>query len=311
MPLLPFDLPAGLRAQATLGADWAAWLDRLPRRLRDVLDEWALEVDGGPLHGACSVVVPVRTEAGEPAVLKVAFDGDEESLHEALALRHWHGDGAVRLMRADPRRRALLLERLHPRDLTSVGETEACETVAALYARLHVAALPQLAPVTAYVGRWLDDLAGLGRDAPIPHRYVEQALSLGRDLVADPASVGRVVHGDLHYENVLAADREPWLAIDPKPMSGDPHYEPAPMLWNRWMENAERGGEREDVRRRFFTLVDAAGLDEDRARDWVVVRMVLNASWTVLDAMRAQRALDAEDREWITRCITIAKAVQD
>ena len=65
------------------------------------------------------------------------------------------------------------------------------------------------------------------------------------------------------------------------------------------------------MRRRFHTLVDAAGLDEDRARDWVVVRMVLNALWSVQDAQRAGRPLDAEEREWITRCIAIAKAVQD
>jgi streptomycin 6-kinase len=311
VPLLPFDLPQGLLGQAVLGPAWSAWLDRLPRLLRDLLYEWELTVDGEPRHGYVSVVLPVRTSAGEPAALKVSFDGDDESLHEGLALQHWHGDGVVRLLRADPRRRALLLERLQVRDLTDVEETRACEIVAALYARLHVPAFPQLRTLTSYVERWVDDLAGLGRDAPIPRRYVEQAVSLGRDLVADPGSVGRVLHGDLHYENVLAADREPWLVIDPKPMSGDPHYEPAPMLWNRWMESAVRGGERDAVRHRFFTIVDAAGLDEERARDWVVVRMVLNASWTVLDARRADRALDAEDREWITRCVTIAKAVQD
>ena len=311
MPLLPFDLPPELLGQATIGPAWSAWLDRLPRLLRDLLEEWQLTVDGEPLHGFASAVVPVRTADGEPAALKVTFDGDDESLHEGLALQHWHGDGTVLLLRADPRRRALLLERLHTRDLTGVDETEACEIVAAFYARLHVPALPQLRTVTSYVERWLDDLAGLGRDAPIPRRYVEQAVSLGRDLVADPASTGRVVHGDLHYQNVLAADREPWLVIDPKPMSGDPHYELAPMLWNRWMESAARGSERDQVRRRFLTLVDAAWLDEDRARDWAIVRMVLNASWTVHDAMAVDRPLDAEDREWITRCITIAKAVQD
>ena len=138
---------------------------------------------------------------------------------------------------------------------------------------------------------------------------VEQALSLGRDLVADPANVGRIIHGDLHYENVLAADREPWLVIDPKPMSGDPHYEPAPMLWNRFDQLADdvRGG----LRRRFHTLVDHAGLDEDRARDWVVVRMVLNANWSVEDAQRVGRSLHADEREWITQCIAITKAVQD
>jgi len=158
-------------------------------------------------------------------------------------------------------------------------------------------------------GRWLDSLAGQPRGIPVPHRMVEQVLSLGRDLVADPASVGRIVHGDLHYENVLAGDREPWLVIDPKPMSGDPHYELAPMLWNRYEELAD--DVRAGVRRRFHTLVDAAGLDEDRARDWVVVRMVLNANWSVEDAQRAGRDLDDEERQWITRCIAITKAVQE
>jgi streptomycin 6-kinase len=248
-------------------------------------------------------------------VLKVSFDEDDESVHEGLTLQHWQGDGAVRLLRADPRRRALLLERLDRRDLTDVWDLEACEIVAGLYPKLHRPALPQLATVTSYVERWLDDLDRLPADAPIPRRYREQALSLGRDLVADPASVGRIIHGDLHYENVLAAPPElaairgDWLVIDPKPMSGDPHYEPAPMLWNRYDELA--GDLREGLRRRFHTLVDHAGLDENRARDWVIVRMVLNASWSVYDALRVDRPLHAEEREWITRCIAISKAVQD
>ena len=101
---------------------------------------------------------------------------------------------------------------------------------------------------------------------------------------------------------MLAADREPWLVIDPKPVNGDPHYEIAPMLWNRW---EELGGDvREGVRRRFHTLVDAAGFDEDRARAWVVVRMVHNAMWALQDGPRA-------DPGWLTTCISVAKAVQD
>ena len=62
--------------------------------------------------------------------------------------------------------------------------------------------------------------------------------------------------------------------------------------------------------RRFHTVVDVAGLDEDRARAWVVVRMVLNAHGAIQDAERAGRPLDAQDREWVTRCVTVAKAVQ-
>ncbi|WP_246456219.1 aminoglycoside phosphotransferase family protein [Nocardioides mesophilus] len=305
-------LPPGLSGQAALGQDWADWLDRLPRLAVEVLEEWGLQRDGDRLwHGAASLVMPVRTDAGGPAVLKVAFDGDDESLHEPLALQHWGGRGAVRLLRADPGRRALLLERLHREDLTDLWDLDACEVVAGLYGRLHRPAMPQLRPVTSYVGRWLDALAAAGSDLPLPRRMVQQALALGRDLVADPASVGRIVHGDLHYENVLAADREPWLAIDPKPMSGDPHYEPAPMLWNRWDEVVASGDVRAATRARFHALVDAALLDEDRARDWVVVRSVVNAHWSVQDAARAGRALSAQEGSRITMCLAVAKAVQD
>lgn len=301
MPRVP--LPPGVLAFAERGPEWAAFVDRLPQLLREVAETWGLVIDGAAQHGYCALVVPVRRGA-EPAVLKLAFP-DDESEHEALGLQHWGGHGAVRLLSADPHRRALLLERLHPTDLTSVDVLEACEVVAGLYARLHIPALPQLRPLTTYVRQWTDDLAGLPRDAPVPHRLVQQAVSLGRDLVSDDASDGVLIHSDLHYENVLAGDREPWLVIDPKPVSGDPHYEIAPMLWNRWDEVVASGDVRTAVRRRFHTLVDAALLQEERARDWVVVRMLHNALWELEDHPRAP------DHDYLTMCIAIAKALQD
>ena len=275
---------------------------RLPVHVTDLLEEWALDVDGEPTHGHTALVVPVRTAAGRPAVLKVGWP-HEEAEHEHLALQHWHGHGAVLLLRADPRRSALLLERLHPEDLTDVWDVEACEVVAGLYARLHVPAPPQLRTQTSYVEGWTARLERLSRGAPVPRRLVEQAVSLGHDLVADPASTGTMIHGDLHYANVLAGDREPWLAIDPKPTSGDPHYEVAPLLWNRFEELA--GDVRDGVRRRFHAVVDTAGLDEERARAWVVVRMLHQVLWELEDHA------DAPDRGWLTTCIAVAKAVQD
>jgi streptomycin 6-kinase len=273
----------------------------------DLLVEWQLDVDGTAAHGYCSLVLPVRTVSGRPAVLKVGFP-DEESEHEHLALQHWHGRGAVQLLRADPRRWALLLERLHAgEDLGDLWDLEACEVVAGLYSRLHVPAPPRLRTLPSYVERWTADLARLPRDAPVPRRLVEQAVALGRDLVGDPASSGTMIHGDLHYANVLAGDREPWLAIDPKPVSGDPHYEVAPMLWNRWDELA--GEVRNGVRRRFHAVVDAAGLDEHRARDWVVVRMLHNAMWRLADPAQARRRTPTA--AYLTMCVSIAKAVQD
>jgi len=309
---VPVDIPTGwVASQIGLGPAWASWFERLPRLAEDVLADWSLTVEGPSMNGFCSLVLPVRTDTGDRAVLKLTFDGDDESLHEGLALQRWGGNGTVRLMRADPRRRALLLERLYADDLNGLDDVEACEIVAGFYDRIHVPALPQLRTVTSYVGEWLAALATMPVDGPLPRRLVEQTLSLGGDLIDDPASSGRMTHGDLHYENVLAAEREPWLVIDPQPMSGDPHYEPAPMLWNRWEQLVESGNVRAGVRRRFHTIVDAAGLDEDRARDWVVVRSIINAHWAVEDAERAHRGLDDDEQAWIKLCVTTAKAVQD
>jgi len=266
-----------------------------------LIDAWRLRPDGEPAFGNCSLVLPVRTFEGAVAVLKVGFP-DVESEHEHLVLQRWGGHGAVRLLSADPHHRGLLLERLHSTDLTGVPEEHACAIVADLYGRIHIPAMPQLRSLSADIDRWTSELAGLARNAPIPRRLVEQAIALGTDLAADRAVADRVIHTDLHYGNVLAGDREPWLVIDPKPVNGDPHYEIAPMLWNRWDEIA--GDTREGVRRRFWMLVDAAGFDEDRARGWVIVRMVHNAMWALQDRSHTEQA-------WLTRCIAVAKAVGD
>ncbi|MGH3499117.1 MAG: aminoglycoside phosphotransferase family protein [Nocardioidaceae bacterium] len=312
---LPFEIPAGLLEFGARSESWASWLEALPRLVVNVVDDWALTYDGEPAHGFCALVVPVRTAEGVPAVVKLAWPHDEEE-HEHLALQALHGDGTVRLYRADPHRHAMLLERLHrDRDLTGVDELAACAIVAGFYPRIHIPALPQLRTLTSYIQRWNADMEELPTDAPLPRRLVEQATALARDFVVDPASAGTMIHGDLHYENVLAADREPWLVIDPKPMSGDPHYEVAPLLWNRWDEVVSSGDVRTALRRRFHTVVDAAGLDEERARDWVVVRMMHNAMWQVLDAsapgLVGRRRLSAEDVDAVNTSVTVAKAVQD
>jgi streptomycin 6-kinase len=306
--LIPFEIPAEFAEPRPWQPDWQPWLDDLPRLVHDIVAEWELAYDGAPMHGVCALVVPVRMSDGRPAVAKFSWPHEEEE-HEYVYLQALHGSGAALLYRADPRRHVMLLERLHPRDLRSVADdVEACEITALLYPRLHIPAMSQLRTLTSYVARWTDGLRCLPRDAPIPRRLVEQTISLGDDFVADAASDGVAIHCDLHFENVLAGDREAWLMIDPKPMSGDPHYEVSPLLWNRWDEITDSGDVRRAVRRRFHATVDTAGLDEARARDWVVVRMIHNAMWTLNDA---DGALSDEDREWITTAIAIVKAVQD
>jgi streptomycin 6-kinase len=278
-------------------------VDRAPTA--DLLTAWELVLDGEPLPSRAATVVPVRTRRGAEAVLKLGSPGAEAE-HEHLALTRWDGDGAVRLLRADPRRRALLLERLPGPDLADVWDVEACEVVAALYGRLHRPVGAPFQALSAYLAEPLAGLAALPRDAPLPRRLVEQAIGLGRDLVGDEATDGVLVHTDLHYRNVLLGTDGGWRAIDPKPLSGDPHYELAPMLWNRLTEL--RGDLRDGIRRRFHTLVDGGGLDERRARDFVVVRMMANA-WSRLAGTDPRTGPDAG--AWLTTCVAVAKAVQD
>ena len=308
-------LPPQVQKFRSRGDEWEPWVDALPGLRRDLLEEWELDLDGEAMHGYCSLVHPVRTAAGERAVLKLSgptWEGE----HEHLALRLWSGRGAVRLLRADPHRWALLLEPADAgRDLHALPALEACTVVARLYGDLHVDAPPQLRLLSDQAARWSAELRALPAAVPLPRRYVEQASGLAGELAATAGCDGRLVHTDLHYDNVLASLRDDssddagskeWLAIDPKPLSGDPHFEVAPLLWNRWDELVATGDVRTAIRARFHTVVDTAGLDEARARAWVVVRELVNAMW----ALTAGAAIEDGD-EFLTQCVTITKAVLD
>ncbi|TCJ28081.1 aminoglycoside phosphotransferase family protein [Nocardioides jejuensis] len=272
----------------------------LPKVVADLLDEWELKTGGEPMPAQAAVVVPVRMADRTAAVLKVSPQHPHVE-HEALALQHWHGRGAVRLLKADPHRRATLLERLAPSSLDSLPGLDACDAVAELYGRLHVPAPPQLTLLSAITAGWATQLAS-ARGLPMPPRLVAEAASLARDLARDEATDGVLVHSDLHAGNVLEDNDGDWRAISPKPLSGDPHFELAPMLWHR--ADVRAPGFRADLRDRFFALVDGAGLDEDRAKAWVVVR--------VLARINAGVAADpAPDRDWVTSLLSVAKAIRD
>lgn len=300
---LPYDIPPEFAEQASLSEDWSAYVRRLPRLADELTDEWSLVYDGPPTYGRSGLVLPVITRDGRPGMLKIGFI-HADGLGESVALQQWAGHGAVELWGADPRRGALLLERLRSEDLTGVDVLEACEVVGELYGLIHRPPTPRLPDLRALVSGWLDDVRALPRDA-VPSRFVDQALASGPRLLADEPTA--VIHGDLHYENVLRGERRPWLVIDPKGFAGDPAYELAPMLWNRWSELGDDPGT--GIRDRFFALVDASGLDERRCRDWVVVRALVNVAWEHVDS--AGRPLSDAQREWVTRSITTAKAMQD
>ncbi|GAB3111919.1 streptomycin 6-kinase [Janibacter alkaliphilus] len=275
------------------GPSGADWLAELPRLLAGILDEWGLSVDGSPAWGQTALVVPVRGDVG-PAALKVVWP-HPEARAEHLALRAWDGRGAVRLLRADPGRWVLLLERLTIEDLGEMWDEEACRVVGGLYRELHLPALPQLPRLSAWTEQQVADL-----HPRLPRALATRARSLAARLVADPACDATLVHGDLHYANVLSDGTE-WVAIDPKPMAGHPAFEVASMLWNRTEEMGTGPAFRYLLRRRVEVLCEAGALAWDDARDWSVVREVVNASWALADGDDARVSL----------AMTIVKALGD
>lgn len=267
----------------------------LPELAAGFLERWELRVDGRPMHGVSALVVPVVRADGTEAVLKLQLL-DEESVGEPVALRVWNGAGAVRLLDHDETTGTLLLERLDPtRMLSLVAEPrEAVLVIAGLLAHLTATPAPpglrRLGDLTAAM---LDRTPWALDRVPDPEarRLVADCASAVREVL--PAPGDRLLHWDLHDENVLAADRAPWLAIDPVPLAGDPGFELLPALYNRF-EPAE-------ILWRFDAMTDVLALDRARARAWTLGRVLQDCLWAIedgdpLDPERLEIARRLRDR---------------
>lgn len=176
------------------------------------------------MSGRVSVVLPVVRGDGTRAALKLQ-DLDDETAGEALALRTWDGDGVVRLLNDDPQTGTMLLERLdEDRPLAAVPDVmKATRILADLLARL------TSMPAPAELRRLGDLTAGMFDRLPAvlaaltdedDRQLLRNCAAALREVADGPGD--RLLHWDLHFENILAADREPWLVIDPKPLAGDP-----------------------------------------------------------------------------------------
>ncbi|WP_338602955.1 aminoglycoside phosphotransferase family protein [Saccharopolyspora sp. SCSIO 74807] len=282
---MPITVPAELAASIVRhhGRSGREFVAALPGLAAEFLRRWELEPDGNPWHGVGSLVLPVNRADGA-AVLKLRFvEPDTEA--EPVGLRAWNGAGAVELLDHDPATGTMLLERLDG-DRTLGGVPD---DVAALHILSEL--LSRLVAVPAPAGvRRLSDLAGvmLHRAAEIePQLPAEQQRWLAwcaaqvREVVHEPGD--RLLHWDLHYDNVLAAHpadrREPWLAIDPQPLAGDPCFELLPALHNRWDDVVATGDPARAVRRRFDLMTEVLELDRARARAWTCGRLLQEMVW--------------------------------
>jgi len=230
---------------------------RLEVIARDVARDWNIVLSPPFESLNYSYVAP----AGDDAVLKIVSPHDEESIHEGDALELWAGDGAVRLLRVDRSRRALLLERVWPgSDLAGMANAPATEIAVDVATRLWRPAAAPFHWIGHHVPRWL-------AEAQPESAAGRRLLDLARERF-DQLDVrsGTLVHGDLHHYNILNAGNR-YVAIDPKPMLGEPEFDVPPFLWNPIGPEMTR----EETERR-LTAFAAAGLDERRMRAWAIIR---------------------------------------
>ncbi|MFI9098907.1 aminoglycoside phosphotransferase family protein [Streptomyces fildesensis] len=284
---IPLDPPD--RLVRTIGA-WEGdagreWLAALPGRVAETLERWELRPErvftpGGQI----SMIVLVRSADGTPAVLKLGMVTPETE-HEHAALAHWDGRGAVRLLRAEPAEGAMLLERLQGEvSLRSLPEPKAMLEATATLQRLWVAPAEghPFTSVADYTAGLADHLRER-REQPWAAEVrplVDEALALRDQLLATPAE-DVLLHGDYHHGNVLAAERSPWLAIDPKPLVGERAYDLAWLVRDRVETLAASPGPQAAARRRVAKLGAALDVDPERLRGWSHFRAVEAGVWSL------------------------------
>jgi streptomycin 6-kinase len=192
-----------------------------------------------------------------------------ESENEHEALRLWDGNGAVRLLEFDDEDHALLLERCEPGDpLSTIPADESLAVLAEMLPRLWVPAGTPFRTLSDECGEWRKqlpanwELAGRPFDRAMLDDTIDEMDRLSR---AQGDQV--LLHQDLHADNVLRAAREPWLAIDPKPLAGEREFSLAPII-----RSCEFGHSCAAVVHRLDKMTSALGLDRERCRLWALVQ---------------------------------------
>lgn len=268
------------------GAAGRAWLERLPALLDDCAGRWSLALMPPLVPLSYNYVTPATRGDGREVILKVGVPHPELRT-EIAALRLYDGRGAVRLLEALPERGALLMERLRPG--TELVDLEDDAEATAIAARV----MEQLwRPVPAdhafpTVARWAAGLERLrrhfgGSTGPFPAALVERAEALFAALL--PSMEAPVLlHGDLHHYNILAAERQPWLAIDPKGVVGEPAYEVGALLRNPMPQIVDWPDAKRILAQRVDQLVDILGFDRERIAGWAVAQAVLSGWWSYED----------------------------
>lgn len=258
------------------------WVAAVPALVDEFCARWEVREVGTPYDdGAVSFVAPAVSAEGDPVVVKVSYV-DDESRREADALRAWAGRGAVRVLASEPDLGAMMLERLNPGEPLSMhpDRDEAVSIACALLRSLWQAprADHRFGFVTDLAGAWAADLPRRWAelDEPFDGTLVDAAASLCR-MLETPDRPQVIANRDFHLGNVLAAERSPWLVIDPKPLAGEPAFDAGHFVQSLLEDTSTA----DDATRLVRRVAHALGVDADRVRTWAFVRAIENALWSV------------------------------
>jgi streptomycin 6-kinase len=289
------------------GEDGRAWIERLPTILAACEQRWGLTI-GLPFDLSYNYVAPAVRSDGTPVVVKACLPDGEATQVEALRL--FDGHGMVLLLEYDEGDEVMLLERLRPGTLLStVEDDEKATSIAASVMRQMWRPAPPEHPFPT-VFDWGKGFARLrqhyeGGCGPFPPALLEEAERLFAELSASMADQV-LLHGDLHHENILAAKREPWLAIDPKGLVGEPAYETGALLRNQSSVVLEDPQPGRIMARRVDQLAEELGLDHARVRRWGLAQAVLSVWWSIEDFGH----LEDYDMETLA-CAELLAAIKD
>ena len=273
----PFPIPRTLAEYAAEPNNdhWRGWLARLPTFVAEFTERWSLAL-GAPYEpgGMCSWVAPARDTSENELVLKMGIR-HYEAEHEIDGLRFWGGDGAVRLHNSyiTDDTCVLLLERCTPGNSLKQslpGEAQD-EVIAGLLRRLHKEPPTghPFRPLQSMCDEWGAEFAKNAERYPdkVDDGLVRAGLEIFQSY-AETADRHVLLCTDLHGDNVLAAQREPWLVIDPKPYVGDPAYDAVQHMLNcpERLEADPRGfGQR---------MAGLLGVEDERVIAWLFARCV-------------------------------------
>lgn len=280
-----------------------AWLDHLPELLDELSTHWRLKLSPPFSPLSYNFVCPAIREDGTEVVFKVGLLRDELAI-EIAALEAFGGTGAVELLDAAPEDGAMLLEKLHPGTmLVEVDDDQAATAVAAdVMERLWVTAPEN--PIFPTAADWARGLNWLrkrfsGGTGPFPEKIVDTAEKIFSELLASEGE--RVLlHGDLHHFNILRAQRQPWLALDPKGLVGEREYEIGAFLRNPDIDALDPAEVKWLTLRRIDQFSERLGFDRERLVRWAYAQDVLSAWWSLEDG----------DPDWTPNPI-LAQVLQD